>query len=96
MPKLKLHLTNNIIEELSKANRCAVERLLCELKDKIESDLNEEIKKSPDSLGSNLEFSGTFMLEFVTFGCSSVVTVGTKKKNYKWMHKCQIYTNVNA
>lgn len=59
MPKLKLHLTNNIIEELSKANRCAVERLLCELKDKIESDMNDEVKKSPtDSFSSNAEYSG--------------------------------------
>lgn len=56
LSKLKLHLSSNIIEELSRANPKAVERLLIEIKDKIDSTCAVEAKDSDETL--NAEFIG--------------------------------------
>ncbi|EEB10267.1 conserved hypothetical protein [Pediculus humanus corporis] len=52
LSKLQLQLSSNIIEELSRANPKAVEKLLQEIKNKIESTTNVESKESDETLNS--------------------------------------------
>ncbi|KAL0277632.1 UNVERIFIED_CONTAM: hypothetical protein PYX00_004856 [Menopon gallinae] len=54
MPKLKLHLNSNLIEELSRANPRAVEKLLVEIKEKIDSVLSDDSKDSDDIISPEI------------------------------------------
>lgn len=58
MPKLKLHLNSYLIEELSKANPRAVEKLLVEIKEKVDSALCEDSKENEESEIFGPELSG--------------------------------------